>query len=134
MKSSLRPFEIEIRESLKGRHFLKGPIPWWWLERAMRLPGRATHVGLVVWLCSGMRRAATIRLSITPMFSALGISRYAAYRGLNALERAQLVHVRRHGGHPPIVTLVLDQQVKAHGRPSQVRSTARRAAAAVSRV
>jgi hypothetical protein len=39
-----------------------------------------------------------------------GVGRFAAYRGLAALERAKLVHVERHRGRCPLVTIrALDQ-------------------------
>jgi hypothetical protein len=88
------------------RHFLKGPIPWWWLERAIGLPGRALPVALVVWLWSGMRRTATIRLSMCHIFPSLAISRFAVYRALEELQRAGLVRVRRRQGHAPLVTIL----------------------------
>ena len=49
----------------RGERFLKGPIPWRWLEVAARLPGRALAVALVLWHLIGLREAAagTVRLS-----------------------------------------------------------------------
>jgi hypothetical protein len=40
--------------------FLKGPIPWDWLDRAGRLPGKALAVGLVLWQKAGLCNSQTI--------------------------------------------------------------------------
>lgn len=41
-------------ESAPGKTFLKGPIPLPWLQGAARLPGKALHVGVVLWFLSGL--------------------------------------------------------------------------------
>lgn len=89
-----------------SRHFLKGPIPWEWIVRAISLPGRALPVALVIWLWAGMTKKRTVRLSLQYVFPSLRISRFAAYRALCRLEHAGLVRVRRRRGHAPIVTIV----------------------------
>lgn len=85
--------------------FLKGPIPWNWLEEAARLPGKALHVALEVWRESGCSRAQTVKVS-TSALGSLGVSRRAAYAALRRLEVAQLVSVDRHRGRSPIVTIL----------------------------
>ena len=42
-----------------GEKFLKGPIPWAWLQRAFLLPGKALHVALLLWREAGCRRSRT---------------------------------------------------------------------------
>ena len=88
-----------------GEKFLKGPIPWKWLERAAQQPGRALHVGVALWFWAGIKRSGQIALSISKL-SALGVSRFSAYRGLAALERVGLVVVQRQKGRKPIVTIL----------------------------
>jgi len=73
------------------------------------LPGRALHIALAVWFLAGIKRVPTIALS-TSALSSFGVDRYAAYRGLKALEGAGLVSVIRHVGRLPVVTL-LDAEV-----------------------
>lgn len=86
--------------------FLCGPIPWNWLATAMALPGHALHVGLALWhqafLSGG---GAAVAHSATAM-QKWGVSRYAARRGLAALEQARLVSVDRHTGRKAIVTIL----------------------------
>ncbi len=87
-----------------GELFVRGPIPWAWLTAAARLPGRALHVGIVLWLESGFRTSAVVALSQQRLRD-LGVDRYAGYRGLSRLEQADLVDVQRHPGRLSVVTL-----------------------------
>lgn len=87
-----------------GELFVRGPIPWVWLSASARLPGRALHVGIVLWLESGLRASAVVTLSQQRLRD-LGVDRYASYRGLLSLERAGLVDVQRHPGRLSVVTL-----------------------------
>lgn len=91
-----------------GEKFLKGPIPWdRWLSIAAKGSGRgkSLHVAMALWFLAGMNNKATVTLSGT-VLKDLGVKRNAAYRGLNALERAGLVSVIRHNGRSPIVTIL----------------------------
>src|SRR5262249_2862800 len=89
-----------------GERFLKGPIPWNWLKSAARLPGHALQVALAVWQKAGMRRNATVPLSLSQLEEELGVKRDAARRGLEALEGAKLVKVERRLGRKSLVTLL----------------------------
>src|SRR5262249_41205573 len=77
---------------------------------AMTLPGKALPVALVIWLWSGMRRGAPIRLSARHIFPGIGISRFAVYRALEMLAQAGLIAVERHRGRPPLVTILTETQ------------------------
>ena len=77
--------------------FLRGPIPWPWLLRAMPLPGRALAVALVLWREAGIRKAMTFSLPQARLREA-SISPQAGRRGLKALEIASLVTIRRPPG------------------------------------
>ncbi len=98
-----------------GKLFVRGPIPWAWLKTAARLPGRALHVGIVLWLESGLRTSAIVALSQQHLRD-LGVDRYAGYRGLSRLEQADLVDVQRHPGRLSVVTL---RRPAAQGRVSE---------------
>ena len=107
--SRLEPAPTDIptgREKHPPRHgpgekFLKGPIPWRWLEAAAQLPGAALAVGLVVWREAGCRNERTVPLNL----SALWMPRRTAQRALQALVGAGLVSVTHRDGRPPLVTL-----------------------------
>ena len=104
-----------------GEKFLKGPIPWPWLTKAMSLPGRALHVGLRLWLESGMARSMDVAPSLSSMERDAGVSRFAASRGLAALEAAGLVAVERHAGRKPRVRLLDATNSGVRGPASQAR-------------
>lgn len=88
----------------KGQRFLRGPIPWTWIAAAGATPGRGLHVGVALWLESGMGHSATVVLSYVRL-AEMGVNRYAARRGLRALEKTGLVSVERRRGRSPRVTI-----------------------------
>src|SRR5215472_15360360 len=79
----------------RSEKFLKGPVPLNWLAAAGRQPGKALHVGIVLWFQSGLKVSRTVALSSNVLRS-FDVDRHAGYRGLKALERAGLVSVFRH--------------------------------------
>ena len=85
--------------------FLRGPIPWPWLVRAMTLPGRALAVALVLWREAGIRKAMTFPLSQARLREA-AISTQAARRGLRALAMAGLLTIHRPPGRSLEVTIL----------------------------
>lgn len=82
-------------------------IPFDWLLRATRLPGKATSIALGLWFLSGVRRSSTFRLTAEAVHLA-GCSRSALYRGLTALENAGLIRVARRPGARPLITINTD--------------------------
>ena len=102
---STKPQGTTTKRRRRTAWFLKGPISWAWLSAAARLPGRALHVALWIRFWSGVKRSNQVAISISGL-SVMGVSRYAAYRGLAALEGAGLVAVRRHRGRKPRVTVI----------------------------
>jgi hypothetical protein len=92
----------------RARHFVKGPIPVNWLARAAVHPGKALAVGLAVWHCAGLRKRHDGLALCPKMLARFGITRQAGYRGLLALERANLVGVDRCRGRCPRVSLVIE--------------------------
>jgi hypothetical protein len=94
-----------------GERFLKGPIPWTWLQLAARQPGKALHVALALWQLVGMKRSVCVTLNLSQL-RALGVNRWTASRGLKALRVAGLVHFEAQTGRTARVT-VLDLSVDA---------------------
>lgn len=88
-----------------GERFLKGPIPWPWLEQAARLAGKALAVGLLLWLEAGCRKARTVPLCLR-RGEQMGVNRQAVRRALRSLEVAGLVAVERNAGRCLAVTLL----------------------------
>ena len=88
----------------QGEWFLRGPVPWPWLEAAARLPGKPLALGLCLWREAGRRRCRTVKLSLAR--AGLGVSEQAARRALRSLEAAGLVAVVRKPGRGLEVTLL----------------------------
>lgn len=88
---------------MKG-HFVRGPIPWDWIQRAANLRGRALDVGIALWYMDGFERTGTVK-SQPSVIRELGVDRHAEYRALRALEKAGLVSVQRKRGAAPVVTI-----------------------------
>ena len=104
-KLAVAVLDLPGPESGPGRRPLYGPIPWQWWLPASRLPGKALHVGAVCWLLAGWGRSADFELALDG-WADLGLSRFAASRGLDELERAKLVSVGRTPGRSPVVTVL----------------------------
>jgi hypothetical protein len=85
--------------------FLKGPIPWTWLEKAFLLPGKALHVALLLWQTGGYTNNRTVRLCLNGALPE-GLNRQSARRGLKQLTLAGLVSVLRRHGRGLVVTLL----------------------------
>lgn len=85
--------------------FLKGPVSIDWLGEAARQPGKALHVGVLLWFQAGLKgsRVVSLRPSVRERF---GLDRHATARALHALEKAGLVTVNRHRGRSPEVRLL----------------------------
>jgi len=76
-----------------------------WLEMAMRLPGSALHVGVMLWHFKGLRKSGTFTVSLEELTCG-AVSRDTARRGLNHLEAAQLASVVRRRGRKLKVTIL----------------------------
>jgi hypothetical protein len=96
---------VPVPRPVQRERFLRGPIPMVWLERAASLPGRALHVGIMLWYVAGLKKSGRFRFSLAAC-ARLGFDRTTASRGLRALEMAGLVVVERRPGCKPIVTIL----------------------------
>jgi hypothetical protein len=88
-----------------GEWFLKGPIPWRWLETAMGLPGKTLHVALLLWREAGCRKNRTVKLCLRGSLPH-GLNQWSARRAIRNLEASGLVNVVRRPGHGLEVTLL----------------------------
>lgn len=84
-----------------GERFLRGPIPWPWITRAMQLGRAPLALSLVIWRLVGVQRSRTVHLTASE-WECVG-ERKAVYRALDVLERAGLITVERHRGRGPMV-------------------------------
>jgi hypothetical protein len=98
----------------RGEKFLKGPIPWVWLERAFGLRGKALQVALLLWFEAGCRKSRTVRLCLSGHLPT-GLNRQSARRGLRALAGAGLVRIAHAPGQGLEVTLLDAPDVRGTG-------------------
>ena len=91
--------------------FLGASIPLAWLEIAAKLPGRALHVGLVLWAAAGFSRSPAVHLS-NILCLRFGVDRNAKYRALLSLEDAGLAVVKRRRGQSPLVTILISTSTR----------------------
>lgn len=88
----------------RTERFIRGPIPFLWMQRANELPGKAGTVGLSLWFLKGVKQSDTF--AVTSEAKALaGCGRHAFARGLKALADAGLVTVQARPGAHPVVTV-----------------------------
>lgn len=71
----------------------------------MSLPGKALHVAIRIWHEAGLTKSSKISISMSGM-AKVGVSRFAASRGMAALEKAGLISVVRHSGRKAVVMLL----------------------------
>src|SRR5262245_1386166 len=81
------------RQLRRRDRFVKGPVSWRWLVRAMGLPGKALAVGLMLWLQRGLTGRRTVHFCLARA-AAEGIPTTTARRAIRGLERAGLVEIR----------------------------------------
>jgi hypothetical protein len=80
-----------------GDPFIKGPIPYAWIESACRLPGSGLRVSMACrFLCCRFR--AENRWGLDAIAKGLRISGPSARRGLHSAELARLLAVEREPG------------------------------------
>jgi hypothetical protein len=89
----------------KYKRFLKGPVPEQWLLRAMRLPGKALAVGVLLWLEHGIAKRWTVRFC-QERYAEEGISWRAAHRAIRVLEQAGLIEASSRPGCGLDVTIL----------------------------
>ncbi|MGZ6440794.1 MAG: hypothetical protein ACXWRU_12115 [Pseudobdellovibrionaceae bacterium] len=83
---------------------MRGPVPWWWLAKAGRLPGHTLHVAVVLWLLRGINSKSEFKVE-HKFISEMGVSRQALYRALEALEGAGLIFYKTARGKSTTVWL-----------------------------
>jgi hypothetical protein len=71
----------------------------------MRLPGKALLVALLLWKEAGCRRSRTVRFRLGTV-AEMGLHPDTARRGLQELEQAGLISIRREPGRALQITLL----------------------------
>ena len=87
------------------KNFLRGPIDWPWLVKAMALPGKALAVGLILWREVGIISDRTVFVNHS-RFRKWGIKTGACRRAMTNLTNAKLISVLRPTGRNLEVTIL----------------------------
>src|SRR5688572_10076790 len=104
MVGKLKPNKRPPRHR-QGKKFLRGPIPWDWIQHAMRLSPQCWIVGTHLWFQAGCKRTRTVLFCQT-WGEPLGISFYTMRRAIRRMERAGLISIERRPGHGLTVTIL----------------------------
>ena len=101
-----RKAKVKCRSRINGL-FIRGPIPVAWKRRARQTGSLSAYVlGDALWYLCG-RNQNKLTFSVSNMSRApFGLTRHDKYRGLQALEEARLIEVKRSGKRSMIVTLL----------------------------
>jgi DNA-binding transcriptional ArsR family regulator len=91
----------------RSRRFMP-PIPEWWAVIAMALPGKAYHVGSIVWQECRINRSASCKLT-RRVWEKFGIHRHTVSGGLRVLNEAGLIILEKSGKRSPLITIVNDE-------------------------
>jgi len=111
LNTPVQPRYRSIKRQSKAKDPYVRTIPLSWICPASRLPGKALHVGVVLWHLAGVSRSLTVKLTRSRL-RRFGIYHETGRRGLLALENAGLVQVDRRGKKSPCVTLVKVTETK----------------------
>ncbi|MCP5278903.1 MAG: hypothetical protein H6935_11155 [Thiobacillus sp.] len=109
-------FQVDPSPQQSIRHFIKGPLPLEWIERAAALPGKALHVALAIWYQVGLERQSTITLG-QKRLKRFAVSRDAKYDALRRLEQNGLVSVEQLPGKSPKITVNVIEESSANKKP-----------------
>jgi len=93
------------KSTAKRDPYLRGPIPWWWLQQAIAQGGSALATSLAVWHLRSLGRSLTFKASLGQLSKWTRLSEKATRDGLHRLEAAGLVTVARPAGQSPQITL-----------------------------
>ena len=89
--------------------FLRRKIPWSWLYAAGRLPGKALHVGLLLWDETMRTNCRNVYLDLNKA-RPFGIHKDTVRRALAQLRKAGLIHITLRPGKPSEIILI-DAQI-----------------------
>jgi DNA-binding transcriptional ArsR family regulator len=94
-------------KSPRTRRFMP-PIPEWWAAVAMALPGKAYHVGAIVWQECRINRSPSCKLT-RHVWEKFGLHRHTVRGGLKVLKEAGLIILQKNGKRSPLITIVNDE-------------------------
>jgi hypothetical protein len=85
--------------------FIRGPIPFAWVQAANTLPGKAGAIAWALWFLAGVKGTRTFALTREAQALA-ACSRQALSRGLAAMAAVGLIAVQPRPGARTVVTIL----------------------------
>jgi hypothetical protein len=117
VSDELAPSPVSQHYPRQSGRFLKGPIPWSWLQQAIVLPGKAFHLAVLLWHLRGLTGQKPVHLCLTHAATE-GIPVSTARRAVRALECAGLITVTRRPGRGLDVTILEVPPSASESHPS----------------
>jgi hypothetical protein len=105
-KKTSAPIVKDEKLIINGK-FVKGPIPWSWLEKAAHVDSMALSTAWIIWFYYGVTGKRIFKFSNAHL-ETFNISRQAKSRVLKKLEAAGLIKITKAVGRSPIVEIVMD--------------------------
>ena len=96
---------IQRQQSL--RKFIKGPIPFKWIQTASLLGANEARMAWLLWFLYGVNKGAAFTVS-NNRAAEFGIERRQKYRALSSLEKAGLISVKGRPGTAQKITIIPD--------------------------
>ena len=94
--------EILIKPKPTSRLFIKGPIPFDWLQKANSLGGSTGAVAIGLWFYVGINGSKYFKVD-SKLDRFTGVSRQTRQSALQRLQSAGLIkYWNRHGGYPSV--------------------------------
>ena len=104
-KPKPRSSQVSIKTKQASRLFLKGPIPFDWLQKANSLGGSTGIVATGLWFYVGLSGSKSFKID-SKLDRFTGVSRQTRQSALQKLEAAGLIkHWNHHGRYPLIEVL-----------------------------
>ena len=97
--------QVSVKPKNASRLFLKGPIPFDWLQKANSLGGSTGIVATGLWFYVGISGSKSFKID-SKLDRFTGISRQTRQAALKKLEAAGLIkHLNHHGRYPLVEVL-----------------------------
>ena len=94
---------IQHQQSL--RKFVKGPIPFKWVQTAALLGANEARLAWLLWFMHGVTKGASFTVS-NNRAEGFGIERRQKYRALSSLEKAGLISIVCRSGTAQKITVI----------------------------
>lgn len=94
-----------VPASPASKLFIKGPIPFHWLQRANALGGSTGIVAMGLWLYVGLNQSKHFKID-SKLDTFTGITRQSRQHALDKLQRADLIRYQNHHGSYPTVQVL----------------------------